>query len=187
MPKIYNNGEGSALLHNPTLARKIIEECSKSGKTITCKMRTGLKSGEYVCVIESNKYANEGNPFVLQMFWSKDGKQWSEPVDVYRPAADGSKAAAPGIVQLPSGQIVISFQTDEDSSKKGDSFSIMKTMQTSTEDLEQISTASFSKPQKIFSDDGGLSVWSGIWYSDKALFAAAGTKKGAELNRLELW
>ena len=31
-------------------------------------------------------------------------------------------------------------------------------------------------PEKIFSDDGGLSVWSGIWYSDKALFAAAGTK-----------
>ena len=48
MPKIYNNGEGSALLKNPTLARRIIEECTKSGKTITCKMRTGIVSGEYV-------------------------------------------------------------------------------------------------------------------------------------------
>ncbi len=48
MPKIYNNGEGSALLANPMLAQKIIEECSKSGKIITCKMRTGLKDGEYV-------------------------------------------------------------------------------------------------------------------------------------------
>ena len=48
MPKIYNNGEGSAILSNPTLAEKIVYECSKGGKPITCKMRTGLTSGRYV-------------------------------------------------------------------------------------------------------------------------------------------
>ncbi len=48
MPKIYNNGEGSALLTNPSLAEKIIYECSKTGKPITCKMRIGLTDGNFV-------------------------------------------------------------------------------------------------------------------------------------------
>ncbi|CDE21199.1 tRNA-dihydrouridine synthase [Acidiphilium sp. CAG:727] len=42
MPKIYQNGEGSALLKNPSIAEKIVAECKKSGKPITCKMRIGL-------------------------------------------------------------------------------------------------------------------------------------------------
>lgn len=42
MPKIYQNGEGSALLKNPSLAEKIVAWCKKSGKPITCKMRIGL-------------------------------------------------------------------------------------------------------------------------------------------------
>lgn len=48
MPKIFNNGEGSALLNSPSLAQKIVEECSKSGKPITCKMRIGIKENQFV-------------------------------------------------------------------------------------------------------------------------------------------
>lgn len=47
VPKIYNNGEGSALLNDLPLAEKIIAECVKSGKTITVKTRLGVKRGEY--------------------------------------------------------------------------------------------------------------------------------------------
>ncbi len=47
MPKIYKNGEGSALLENIGLAEKIISECKKSGKTITVKMRTENEESEY--------------------------------------------------------------------------------------------------------------------------------------------
>jgi len=42
MPKIFNNGEGSALLNNPALAEKIISGCKKSGKNITVKIRIGI-------------------------------------------------------------------------------------------------------------------------------------------------
>ena len=48
VPKIYKNGEGSALLENPLLAEEIVKECVKSGKIITVKMRIGVRSGEYV-------------------------------------------------------------------------------------------------------------------------------------------
>lgn len=42
VPKIYKNGEGSALLNDFNLAAKIISECKKSGKTISVKFRIGL-------------------------------------------------------------------------------------------------------------------------------------------------
>jgi nifR3 family TIM-barrel protein len=42
VPKIYNNGEGSALLNNLHLAEKIISACKKSGKNVSVKFRIGV-------------------------------------------------------------------------------------------------------------------------------------------------
>ena len=54
VPKIYKNGEGSALLENPKLAEKIVTECVKSGKTITVKFRIGV-DGEHIITEEFAK------------------------------------------------------------------------------------------------------------------------------------
>lgn len=48
VPKVYNNGEGSALLTDIKKAEKIIKECVKSSKIITVKIRTGQKKGDDV-------------------------------------------------------------------------------------------------------------------------------------------
>ncbi len=48
MPKIYNNGEGSALLNDFPLAEKIIKEVKKSGKAVSVKFRIGLDGGHIV-------------------------------------------------------------------------------------------------------------------------------------------
>ena len=48
VPKIYKNGEGSALLENPVLAEKIVKECVKSGKIITVKMRIGITEDKLI-------------------------------------------------------------------------------------------------------------------------------------------
>ena len=42
VPKIYKNGEGRALMENPLLAEKIVQECVKSGKIVTVKFRIGI-------------------------------------------------------------------------------------------------------------------------------------------------
>lgn len=54
VPKIYKNGEGSALLENPALAEEIVKECVKSGKIITVKFRIGV-SGEKLITEEFAK------------------------------------------------------------------------------------------------------------------------------------
>ncbi len=48
VPKIYKNGEGSALLENPALAEEIVKECVKSGKTVTVKFRIGVSADKLI-------------------------------------------------------------------------------------------------------------------------------------------
>ncbi|MBR2968998.1 MAG: tRNA-dihydrouridine synthase [Clostridia bacterium] len=48
VPKLYKNGEGSALLENIALAEKVVSECVKSGKVITVKFRTGVTEDKLV-------------------------------------------------------------------------------------------------------------------------------------------
>ncbi len=46
VPKVFKNGEGSALLTDIKKAESIIKECVKSGKNVTAKIRTGQKAGD---------------------------------------------------------------------------------------------------------------------------------------------
>ncbi|MBE5743044.1 MAG: tRNA dihydrouridine synthase DusB [Clostridiales bacterium] len=79
MPKIYNNGEGSAILSNPTHARKIVEECTKSGKTITCKMRTGLTKGNFVTEDFAKAVADGGAQMITVHGRTRDKIYAGEP------------------------------------------------------------------------------------------------------------
>lgn len=60
VPKIYKNGEGSALLENPVLAEKIVKECVKSGKIITVKFRIGVRENEYITKEFAKRMAGAG-------------------------------------------------------------------------------------------------------------------------------
>ena len=60
VPKIYKNGEGSALLENPKLAEKIVSECVKSGKTITVKFRIGIDEGHLIAEEFAKRMAGAG-------------------------------------------------------------------------------------------------------------------------------
>lgn len=46
VPKVFKNGEGSALLTDIKRAESIVKACVQSGKIITVKIRTGLKRGD---------------------------------------------------------------------------------------------------------------------------------------------
>ena len=48
MPKIYNNGEGSALMNDLPLAGKIISSVKKSGKSVSVKFRIGLSENSII-------------------------------------------------------------------------------------------------------------------------------------------
>ena len=60
VPKIVKNGEGSALLSDIKLAENIIKECVKSGKTITVKIRSGIKAGDDIAAEFAKMAENAG-------------------------------------------------------------------------------------------------------------------------------
>lgn len=60
VPKVVNNGEGSALLKNPDLIQRIVEKTSRAiKKPVSVKIRKGFKKGE-VLAIEAAKAAEAG-------------------------------------------------------------------------------------------------------------------------------
>lgn len=60
VPKVFNNGEGSALLNNLDLAEKIVSECVKSGKIITVKMRSGVEKGQNTAIELAKRVEDAG-------------------------------------------------------------------------------------------------------------------------------
>ncbi len=66
VPKVYNNGEGSALLRDIKKAEKIIKECVKSGKNISVKIRIGQKRGEDIAT-EFTKMAEDSGAVLVSI------------------------------------------------------------------------------------------------------------------------
>ena len=48
VPKIFKNGEGSALLENIPLAQKLVASCKSSGKAVSVKFRIGISDKDIV-------------------------------------------------------------------------------------------------------------------------------------------
>ncbi len=94
VPKIYKNGEGSALLENPVLAEKIVKECVKSGKIITVKCRIGIDKAHIVASEFVKRMEGAGASLVTVHGRTKD-KVYAGEVDYKEIAA--AKAA----VQIP--------------------------------------------------------------------------------------
>jgi nifR3 family TIM-barrel protein len=72
VPKIYKNGEGSALLENPVLAEKIVKECVKSGKIITVKMRIGITEDKLITTEFAKRMEGAGASLITVHGRTKD-------------------------------------------------------------------------------------------------------------------
>ena len=152
----------------------LIERVSRDGMPVLDVM----KDGTYVMVFEGTYRRNDYNhftggkleeyhPFEILISYSKDGKNWSNPIEIYTPKNEGSKCSAPYICITKNDQLIISFQTDEDSVSSGfigDLYSIMKVIISKPGiKIEDINRDSFyAVINNNNSPIGGQSLWSGM-------------------------
>lgn len=94
VPKIYKNGEGSALLENPILAEKIVKACVKSGKIITVKFRIGIAEDRLITAEFAKRMEGAGASMLTVHGRTKD-KVYAGEVNF------AEIAAAKGAVQIP--------------------------------------------------------------------------------------
>ncbi len=80
VPKIYKNGEGSALLNDIPLAERIISECKKSGKIITVKFRIGI-DGEHIRTEEFAKACENAGADMITVHGRTRDKMYSGEVN----------------------------------------------------------------------------------------------------------
>lgn len=80
MPKIFNNGEGSALLNDLPLAEKVISAVKKSGKSVSVKFRIGVDERHIVAAEFAKMCENAGADLIIVHGRTKD-KIYSGEVD----------------------------------------------------------------------------------------------------------
>jgi len=174
---------------------EIQERISRDGMPTLNKM----KNGKFVLVFEgtyrdrrypllTGEHLDEYHSFEILLSYSNDGIVWSNPVEIYTPHYNLSKASAPYVVSTDNNQIIISFQTDEDSLPngfRGDMNSIMKVMISKPNiDIKDINKDSFyALCNNNNSPVNGTSIWNGMMIVNNILytFSSDNTIKYSEI------
>lgn len=94
VPKIYKNGEGSALMNNFSLAAEIIRECKKSGKSVSVKFRIGLDE-KHIVAEEFARLCEDAGADMICIHGRTRDKIYSGDVNF------GAVAAAKRAVKIP--------------------------------------------------------------------------------------
>lgn len=92
VPKIFKNGEGSALMNNMPLASEIIKSCKKSGKAVSVKFRIGLDKNSIICADFAKMCEDSGADMITVHGRTRD-KMYAGEVD-YAAIAQAKKAVS---------------------------------------------------------------------------------------------
>ena len=163
----------------------LIKRISRDGMPVA----TTMKDGTYVLIFEgtyrdrdypllTGHYLGHHKWFEIVMSYSKDGINWSNPVEIYVSKNNGTKSSAPFVLCNDNNQLIISFQTDEDSYNfgyDGDIYSIMKVMISKPGiPIEEINQNSFyALSNNNNSPIGALSNWNGMALIDNILYTVS--------------
>ena len=115
VPKIYKNGEGSALMNDLPLVGRIVSECKKSGKLVSVKFRTGLDESRKITAEFARVCAGAGADLICIHGRTRD-KMYSGVVDFEEIAA--AKRAV-DIPVIANGGIFCAADADELLEKTG--------------------------------------------------------------------
>ena len=163
----------------------LIKRISRDGMPVA----TTMKDGTYVLIFEgtyrdrdypllTGKYLGHHKWFEIVLSYSKDGISWSNPVEIYVSKNNGTKSSAPFILCNENNQLIVSFQTDEESydfGYDGDIYSIMKVMISKPGiPIEEINQDSFyALCNNNNSPIGALSNWNGMMILGNILYTVS--------------
>lgn len=123
-----------------------------------------LPSGALIVVFEAQ---DTGHPFLIRSMVSDDGgKSWHSRGIVYAPENRTKRAGAPYIVLLPNGNLMASFQTDENRSGNGEAFCDMKTV------LSSDGGKTWDHVSVPFGNKRGAANWNTLFVMDDKTIAA---------------
>lgn len=115
VPKVFKNGEGSALMADFDRASKIIKACKKSGKAVTVKFRTGL-TGDKLVTRDFAKMCEDGGADLITIHGRTRDKIYSGEVNF---AQIESAKSAVKIPVIANGGIFSPKDADELMNKTG--------------------------------------------------------------------
>ena len=167
--------------------RTIVSNGEAHGSRDGMPVWVALKDGGYACVMEAwSKDGKDG--FVVQMTYSEDGKIWSDPIEVMRAKDNGTSCAAPYIVELPNGQLVVSCHTNELNGDASSDPLYMSTVISDGTPASMLKTENFSDHSYPYYDNQkpfGAYMWNGMYVYGSYIFAFSNGPSGIRINRLK--
>lgn len=79
VPKVFGNGEGSALLLDPPLCGALVSACVSAGKTVTVKMRLGVEKGTFYALEVAKRVEEAGAKLITVHARRRDDYYSGEP------------------------------------------------------------------------------------------------------------
>lgn len=135
----------------------------------------------YVMAVESNqnRHGKYSNVLTAKLFTSVDGKYWESQCDVYIPKKTKTKSGAPYVVQLPTGQVVVSYMTDDDIGQSDADKGCIFKFSVSKPGLsvfELTGESDFEGPFNVFNlPKGSTAVYGGMYIDDEYLYMYTAT------------
>ncbi len=146
-----------------------------------------LSDGTYVMAIESSRNANASQyggtsyPMVIDVCFSRDGLNFTEPKTIAVGHAEGYTSAAPWVVTLPDGRIAVSFQTDDHHDEPHPTAMgnykqlnvVVSRSPVSYADAYDISEADFERytPFEKYNSEVTYNYWNGLYIDGYKLYA----------------
>ncbi len=109
VPKIFKNGEGSALLADIPLAEKLVKACKKSGKAVSVKFRIGIDESKLIASEFAKAMEGAGADMITIHGRTRD-KMYSGEVN-YKQIAKAKKAV--NIPVIANGGVFTSADADK--------------------------------------------------------------------------
>lgn len=92
VPKVFSNGEGSALLSDPDLCGKLVAACAETGKTVTVKMRLGIDKDDTSAITVAKRACEAGAKLITVHARRREDYYSGRPdTDAFKKVADEIK------------------------------------------------------------------------------------------------
>ena len=139
-----------------------------------------MSDGTYIMTYEGTYRRNDEvkHPFVILLTTSKDGINWTDPVEIYTPYGRGTKAGAPYVSVTNDDCIVVCFQTEEDyqehgGTDMGEHHCICKVIISDGTPVDKIDKTCFYGAYNVFHEDywSTNSLWNMVEVEDDTIYA----------------
>jgi len=170
--EMQRSDDNGSTWHSPQIV------CQQVGSRDGMPVPSILNNGDILVVLEGHNVLRNYQFVIWSVSSSDGGNTWGPRKLVYAPTNIDRYAAAPFVVQVPTGDIVASFQTNEVPTSYGEEMGIVMSWDNGS--------TWFSQPRPFSGEYGSNYYWNSLFVQDPHTIVAATTSWGIGSDKIKV-